>query len=154
MRRTRPPKIAISNRQKSLRLDLRVLRRVFREAWKAQALLAPRTILRVPSELSIAFVTDAEFARLTDRFLNHRVPTDVLTFHHGEIVVSTERAVAQAKLFGTRPAEELSLYLIHGLLHLAGYDDTNRSERRAMTRRQRQIVQAVRKKLDLSRVLR
>ena len=169
MRRTRPPKIVISNRQTLLRLNSRVVRRVLREAWKTQTLHAlcsapracvaasqsrPRSTLHVPSELSVVFVTDAEIARINMGFLGHPGPTDVITFQHGEIIISTERAVAQAKKFKTDVVQELALYLTHGLLHLTGYDDTTASTRSTMTRRQRWILQRVRKKLDLHQILR
>jgi probable rRNA maturation factor len=151
MRRTKPPpKIAIRNRQRLLRLDLHAIRHVVREAWCF-------TIddSRFPiHELSVAFVTDAEIARLNKQFLRHSGPTDVITFEHGEIVICTERAVAQAKEYRTSVAEELALYVIHGLLHLAGYDDRAAATRRAMHRRQRAILFSIRKKLDLENLLR
>jgi len=150
MRRTKLPTVTIRNRQKNLRLDLPALRRV------VQAVLSvPSSTFQVQcSELSFVFVTDEEIARLNDQFLNHQGPTDVITFEHGEIVISTDRAVAQAKQFKSPLHEELALYLIHGLLHLAGYDDTSPVPRRAMHRRQREILRDLRKKLDLRKLLR
>ncbi len=106
------------------------------------------------SELSIAFVTDEEIAQINARFLRHAGPTDVITFQHGEVVISTDRAAAQAVCFQAPLHEELALYLIHGLLHLAGYDDRSLSARRAMGRRQREILGRLRKELDLGKLLR
>lgn len=150
MRRTKPPKIAIRNRQKTLRLNLPVVRRVVREAWLLTNYQSPITNY----ELSLAFVTDEEIARLNDQFLRRRGPTDVISFQHGELVISTERAMAQARRFRTPLQEELALYCIHGLLHLAGYDDTTPARRRIMARRQRQILLEIRKKLDLQKLFR
>ena len=100
------------------------------------------------------FVNDAEIAALNKEFLLHDGPTDVITFEHGEIVISTDRTVAQAGQFKKPLHEELTLYLIHGLLHLAGYDDTSPVPRRAMLRCQKEILQVLRKKLDLRRIFR
>ena len=78
-------------------------------------------------ELSIALIMDDEMQELNRRFLEHDCPTDVLAFPmedgEGEIVVSAERAVAVAAERGVDPLSELMLYLVHGLLHLLGYDD-------------------------------
>ena len=104
--------------------------------------------------LSVAFVTDDEIARLNERFLGHSGPTDVLTFQHGEIVISTDRAVGQARRFRTLLHEELALYLVHGLLHLAGYDDGKPAARRLMVRKQEALLHTLRKELDLRRLLR
>jgi probable rRNA maturation factor len=117
-----------------------------REAWR---ITNHESQITCP-ELSLVFVTDAEIALLNKRFLDHTGPTDVITFEHGEIVVSTERTVAQARRFGATPASELALYLIHGLLHLAGYDDTKPASRRIMHRRQSQILRQVNRSVGLS----
>ena len=106
------------------------------------------------SELSLAFVGDEEMAVINEQFLNHHGPTDVITFEHGEIVISTDRSIAQAKQFKSPLHEELTRYMIHGLLHLAGYDDTTPALRRRMHQRQEQILAATRKKLDLTAILR
>jgi probable rRNA maturation factor len=99
-------------------------------------------------------VADAEIARLNEQFLAHHGPTDVITFQHGEILISIERAIAQARRFGTAVHDELALYLIHGLLHLAGYDDTTPAKRRVMHARQRALLGEIRNKLDLRSLFR
>ncbi len=62
-------------------------------------------------------------AALHKEFCGLAGPTDVLTFRHGEIVISAETAVRQARMFHSNLACEIQLYLLHGLLHLAGFDD-------------------------------
>lgn len=90
-------------------------------------------------ELSIVFVDDATIARVHADFLGDPSPTDVITFpadpsmaSAGEIIVSVDHAIARAFELGLSVSEELSLYLIHGWLHLAGFDDRNAGDRLKM----------------------
>ena len=90
-------------------------------------------------ELSVAFVSDAEIAQVHADFMDDPTPTDVITFpangemeSAGEIIVSVDHAQSRAEELGEPFSRELSLYLIHGWLHLAGYDDRNETDRAAM----------------------
>lgn len=92
-------------------------------------------------ELSLVFVTDKALAKLHDDFLDDPTTTDVITFEGqpefgaaGEICVSVDTALANARKLGRDFSEELSLYVIHGWLHLAGYDDLKPELKRAMRR--------------------
>jgi probable rRNA maturation factor len=90
--------------------------------------------------ISIAIVDDDTIHRLNRQFLQHDYATDVLSFVlerssdllEGEIVVSGETARAQAARYGWPPDHELLLYVIHGLLHLVGWDDQTPAARDAM----------------------
>jgi probable rRNA maturation factor len=92
------------------------------------------------SEINVVLVSDLRMAGLHRRFLNEAGPTDVITFQHGEIVISAETARRQAGLFGTSLDHELRLYIVHGLLHLAGYDDRTRAGAAEMKRLQEKLV--------------
>ena len=90
-------------------------------------------------ELSIAFVSDAEIAQVHADFMDDPSPTDVITFpaqpemkSAGEIIVSVDHAHSRAAELGEPFSRELSLYLVHGWLHLAGYDDSKESDRAKM----------------------
>lgn len=90
-------------------------------------------------ELSIAFVNDAEIAQVHADFMEDPSPTDVITFpaqpemeSAGEIIVSVDHARSRAAKLGETFSRELSLYLVHGWLHLAGYDDRKESDRAKM----------------------
>lgn len=92
-----------------------------------------------PGELSIVFVTDREIARIHADFMNDPTATDVITFEGdataglaGEICVSADTARAYAREHGRDFAEELTLYVVHGWLHLAGYDDLRPDRKRRM----------------------
>ena len=100
-----------------------------------------------PGELSLAFLTDAGLARLHADFLADPGVTDVITFAGdpvhglaGEICVSADAAVRQIypersrrnKISKNNFSDELTLYIVHGWLHLAGYDDLAPREKRKM----------------------
>ncbi|HEY7312857.1 MAG TPA: rRNA maturation RNase YbeY [Gemmataceae bacterium] len=97
-------------------------------------------------EISLAFVDNSTIHRLNQRYLQHDEPTDVLSFPlsepnagklAGELVVGVEVAAVQAAERGHDVQDELTLYVIHGLLHLCGYDDHEDDERTAMRERER-----------------
>lgn len=108
-------------------------------------------------ELSIVFVDDATIARVHDDFMDDPSPTDVITFPAdpsmdaaGEIIVSVDHARSRAEELGEPFSRELSLYLIHGWLHLAGYDDrtpTDREKIRAAEQEALALLDASRKAL-------
>ena len=85
-------------------------------------------------------VSDKRIAEIHQRFMNDPTPTDVITFQHGEILISVETAKRQARQFGTTLDHELRLYLVHGLLHLHGFDDKTAAGAAEMKRVQETIV--------------
>ena len=101
-------------------------------------------------EINIVLVSDRRMAGLHQRFLNEPGPTDVITFQHGEIVISAETAKRQARAFRTSMALELRLYLVHGLLHLCGFDDKTAAGAHEMKRLQEKLVAKVQRALDAS----
>jgi probable rRNA maturation factor len=58
----------------------------------------------------------------------------------GEIIISAETALRNASRFGCRPVDEVELYLVHGLLHLCGYNDLSAAQRRLMRAREADIL--------------
>jgi probable rRNA maturation factor len=104
-----------------------------------EAIHASGTFPISEGELSIAFVNDAEIAQVHADFMKDPSPTDVITFpaqpemeSAGEIIVSVDHARSRAAELGEPFSRELSLYLVHGWLHLAGYDDRKDSDRAKM----------------------
>ena len=90
-------------------------------------------------ELSLAFLTDKAIARTHADFLSDPTPTDVITFEGnatlgsgGEICVSADTAATYASQHRRNFSEELTLYVVHGWLHLAGYDDLKPEKKRRM----------------------
>ena len=88
----------------------------------------------------MAVVDDETICTLHKRYLGLDEPTDVLSFVlergedalEGEVVVSAETAAVTGKWYGLSAADELLLYVIHGTLHLVGYDDTTPEEQAEM----------------------
>ncbi len=91
-------------------------------------------------EIEVNLVMDDKIAQLHDEFMGDSSPTDVITFHHGEIFISLETAEREGMKFGHSIEKEALLYLIHGMLHLNGHDDKTPNEREAMKNLQEQIL--------------
>ena len=84
-------------------------------------------------------------AALHQKFCGTSGPTDVLTFQHGEIVISAETAARQARIFERSLTAEIQLYLLHGLLHLAGFDDVTAQQQKRMQRMQNKLLATARR---------
>jgi probable rRNA maturation factor len=129
------PTVLISNRQ-TLPVDERELAALARETLSGEGLSE--------AELSVSFVDDAEIEELHVRYLNERGPTDVLAFPLDEVGPDGSRLLGDvviapavaARSNPSDPAGELRLLLVHGILHLLGYDHEDEAERAAMWSRQ------------------
>lgn len=93
--------------------------------------------------VEVSLVSDAEIASVHERFMDDPTPTDVITFQHGEILISLETAARCAAEHGHSPTREILLYLIHGLLHLNGFDDKSEAARHEMGRVQERILNEI-----------
>lgn len=99
-------------------------------------------------EVSVLLVDDAAIRKLNRRWRGIDRATDVLSFPAGDdprrllgdVVISVARAGAQAQRFGVTKTEELRRLLIHGMLHLMGYDHVRESERRRMRDLERRLL--------------
>src|SRR6516162_3639514 len=126
-------RISIATPQKAVPIDRRRVREIVRAVLDGEA--------RADAEISVAFVDNPTIHRLNLRYLLHDEPTDVLSFPlsapsakrlSGELVIGAEVALAQATERGHDVQAELALYVIHGLLHLCGFDDHEDADIRAM----------------------
>jgi probable rRNA maturation factor len=124
-------------------VDLRLLRRI------AQALLRD-TQPNERFDLGVYLVAAPEMTRLNETFLRHQGSTDVITFNyaelpeseslHGEIFVCLDEAECQARRFRTTWQSELVRYVVHGVLHLLGYDDQQSRARLRMRAAENDLV--------------
>jgi probable rRNA maturation factor len=133
--------VEISDTQDHLRVDREEL-----------ADLARRVLVQeghTHGSISIALVDQATIHTLNRTHLGHDWPTDVLSFPlsnpddrvlTGELVVSAEMALTTAREIGVEPSHELALYIVHGLLHLCGYDDSREPDAGRMRRREDEIL--------------
>lgn len=102
-----------------------------------------------PLSLLFIFITDSEISKLHNAYLNDPAQTDVITFNlgeaeiEGEIYISFERATQQAKQFNVSFEEEIVRLMLHGLLHLAGYDDVNKLDRDRMKEIENQLTKQI-----------
>ena len=137
--------ICVYNRQRGVRFDLGWLRR-----FAALALaecegegIAAGVALEGLGEIEVSVVSDRVIAGVHKEFMGIEGATDVITFEHGEIVMSAETAERQGREFGQRIEEELGLYIVHGILHLNGYDDLEEGAARRMKEKQALILRRV-----------
>lgn len=98
------------------------------------------SVLGELEEIEITLVNDATIAQVHDEFMGLPDPTDVITFHHGEVLISVETAQRQAADFGRDWQEEVALYIVHGLLHLAGYFDKEPEDFKCMAATQERVL--------------
>lgn len=144
------PRIAVRNAQRKLSLQMPELQRfaecALHESWRS--LTARHVRLRGIEGISAVLVSDRRIAHLHRRFMNIAGPTDVITFQHGEIFISVETAAAHAQQFHTTLEAEVRLYVVHGILHLLGFDDTTPRAARVMEAKQTRIVAAALKAAD------
>src|SRR5437870_1654667 len=132
------PRVAIASPQELVVIDRGRMRQVVRTVLEGEGI--------ADAEISLAFVDNATIHRLNKQFLYHDEPTDVLTFAlsepgakklAGELILGVEVALEQAKHRGHDVQVELALYVIHGLLHLCGYDDKSAGPEKEMRERER-----------------
>lgn len=129
--------ITITNRQKTLKVDRKRMR------------LAIQAIVRdagiAEARISVAIVDDPTIGKLHGEFLDDPDPTDVLSFVlepppslEGEVVASADTALSNATRYNCPAEEELLRYVIHGTLHLVGYDDTTPRKRAVMRKKEQE----------------
>jgi rRNA maturation RNase YbeY len=131
-------KINLENCYKGLKLPSRRIKKLVKTLIEGENLNY--------DEINYIFVTDREIHKINEKFLNHSYPTDVIAFdlsdemielgRTAEIYISIDRAIEQAERYKVKFENELARLIIHGLLHLAGYDDQGRKERERMRRRE------------------
>ena len=165
--------IAIANRQRAQKINLRLLKKI------TQALLAELELEK--AEIGICLVAAPEMTRLNETFLKHQGSTDVIAFDYGdninpggqrfvaaqifraltkqcppgiygEIFICIDEAVMQARKFDTSWQSEIVRYLIHGILHLLGFDDSSAGARRKMKREENRRLREMTRRFPLSKL--
>jgi probable rRNA maturation factor len=95
----------------------------------------------IPEEILVVLVSDRKISAIHEQFMGTAGATDVITFQHGEILISVETAARQATEYENDLLPELRLYIAHGLLHLAGYEDHSEAGFREMAKLQNELVE-------------
>ena len=106
----------------------------------------------MPGTLSIAFIDEATICQIHETYLNDPSPTDVITFpadpsqgFSGEIFISIDEARSNANRFETNISDEITLYLVHGWLHLHGLNDKTEDEISAMRQSEKEALSIIEK---------
>jgi probable rRNA maturation factor len=142
MKTARLPQVSVFNRQRKTVIDRMELEDFARRALPLCARERGNGLTSL-TEISVLLFSDRKIEELHRRFMSIPGPTDVITFQHGEICISVATALRQAKALGTSLDHELRLYLVHGLLHLHGFDDRKARERARMKAVQEDILAAI-----------
>ena len=95
--------------------------------------------IKIP-EISIVLVSGTKIRELNRKYRKINRVTDVLAFDYGEIFICLPQAERQAKQLGHSLKKELAILLIHGILHLAGYDDEKKLDYNKMVKAQNDIL--------------
>ena len=144
--------LIIANRQRTRKINSRQLKEIVGELFSELKIME--------AELGIHLVGAKEMARVNWKYLQHEGSTDVITFDHsenrpsaighrqclnGELFICVDDAVKQAKEFGTSWQSEVVRYVVHGVLHLLGYNDLKLALRRVMKREENRLVRLLEK---------
>jgi len=135
--------ISVRNLQRKIRVNATALELFAQEAVNVCQKFKEGRPNNELNELFVLLISDRRMAMLHRQFLKQSGPTDVITFQHGEIFISIETARRQARQFGTSLIGELQLYIVHGLLHLHGFDDRTPSETRRMRAAEASVLRRV-----------
>jgi probable rRNA maturation factor len=136
-------KILIKNLQNRIPLYPVSIKRLIRDILKGERVKRTGCI-------NLCFVNNALIKKFNLKFLKTNRPTDVLAFDFNEkknketlqadIMISTQTAITNARKFKTTPNYELMLYVTHGVLHLLGYDDLNKTKAKIMRKKETEYV--------------
>jgi probable rRNA maturation factor len=152
--------ITITNSQKRLQLKSARITKIIQAVLRKEKYKA--------GELTFVFVNSSQIKSLNKKYLGHLYATDVLAFDFtgrtlsgyeksrhakgcsccssdnilwGDIIISTDAIIQNTKRFKTTASRELALYVVHGLLHLLGYDDHKNADIKAMRLKEEELLQ-------------
>lgn len=133
-------KIEIVNEQEQLEIDESLIQKIILKMYADEGITG--------GKMEVAIVDDPTIHDLNVRYLGHDYPTDVLAFEmdskdhylEGNVIVSADTACTRAEEFNMKPEKELLLYIIHGTLHLLGYDDHTEEDAPAMRAKEKEYL--------------
>jgi probable rRNA maturation factor len=148
---THSPKLAINagNLNRKYKVDIGLVKNIARKVLKEIGCAGGLG-------LEVQFVDDRAIRTLNGRFKDLDRATDVLSFDLGtrsSVVISLDTARRNAGIFGVPIYEEVARYIIHGILHLFGYDDDTRPNRRKMVTEEDRLLGILCENINLSKVL-
>jgi probable rRNA maturation factor len=142
-------KIITKNLQSKVPVNPRRVRKTVQKVLSSEG-------VKKSGEITVCFVNDKKIKELNLKYLGRNASTDVIAFNitdpedkkniFADIAISTDAAIDNAKIFHTNPLFELYLYVIHGALHILGYDDQSKKDKLVMRKKEDYLM----KVLDLS----
>jgi rRNA maturation RNase YbeY len=127
--------VIVTNAHPRLRFPVKETKRIVLSVLRGE--------IKKVSSLTVVYVNHRRTIILNKKYLRHNRTTDVIAFGYetepaidGEIFINLDQAKAQSVFYGATFREEVQRLLIHGLLHLAGYNDASMKERNVMKRRE------------------
>jgi probable rRNA maturation factor len=151
--------IILLNRQRTRKINSRLLKQVTAE------LLEELKIEQ--AELGINLVSASEMTLVNETFLKHKGSTDVITFDyqksevrsqkselklHGELFICVAEAISQSKKLKTDWRSEVVRYIIHGVLHLIGFNDSRAKAKQKMKREENRLLRELSKEFSLAQI--
>jgi probable rRNA maturation factor len=147
--------LVLRNRQRARPLNTKLLRNIVRS-------LLVDELSRDDFEIGISIIGEEAMTRMNEGYLRHKGSTDVITFDYtdatrpkclaGEIFVCLDEALAQAPRFRANWQNELIRYIVHGILHLSGYDDNTAAARGKMKREENRLMRRLTTRFKLDRL--
>ena len=152
--RKRKMEIQIRDHQKKLQLNPAQIKKIVRIILQHEEIN--------DAELSFVFVTHQKISAFNKKYLKRNYATDVLAFESlgwqgeernnknlaGDIMISTDAVLKNHKLYGMSLAQELSLYVIHGILHLIGFDDHSKKDITKMRKKEDELMRVLGKMIN------
>lgn len=140
--------ITLDNQQKKVSLNLPQIKQIIKTVLRHEGLKT--------ATLSVVFVTDSQIKLLNKKFLGRGYATDVLAFDlrdketenlRGDVIISLDTVLRNSKIFNSSFAQEVVLCVIHGVLHLLGFDDHRPMDIKKMRAKEQQLLKIVYQKI-------
>jgi probable rRNA maturation factor len=135
--------LVLRNRQRARPLNTKLLRKIVRG-------LLVEELSNDDFEIGISIIGEEAMTRMNEGYLRHKGSTDVITFDYtdanrpkcltGEVFVCLDEALAQAPRFRVTWQNEIVRYIVHGILHLSGYDDKTATARKKMKSQENRLM--------------
>ena len=134
--------VSLRNLQRRIPVNVAELEQFADDALKRclQLKKGKRTNLRKLNAISVWLISDRRISKLHLQFFGDGSATDVITFHDGEIFISVETTRRNAREFGNSLMSEIKLCIVHGFLHLHGFDDRKPADLKRMKNAQEKIL--------------
>lgn len=140
-----PTRVSVRNIQRKISVNVAELERFAGDAVKRclQLQKQKRTKLRKLNAVDVWLISDRRISKLHLQIFGDSDPTDVITLHHGEIFISVETARRNARIFCNSLMSEIKFCIVHGFLHLHGFDDRMPADTKKMNNTQWKILRGM-----------